>query len=785
MIDQYTGENQLIEESLNQLEFKSVLKYISRYAYSELGYRQVMESRPMEDIYWLRNEHLMIDEMKGLLTLDDSLPFDGLSDARQKLEKSLVENAVLTATEMLSVFEVIRVFRLVKKYFHAREEKYPALWELAQNMHDSIILEKHISDAIDDDGQIKDDASVELQRIRREIFEKSNRLRSKIQNILKRVGEQDMLQDDYVSMREGRFVIPLRSEHKWHMPGIIHGTSQTGATVFLEPSEVIEMNNGISILHSEENREIYRILSMLTTELGQEAREFLKSLDIMAHIDAVRAKARYANDWGGIKPDIIEHNEIWMKDIRHPLLVHAKSRDEVIPMSIDFSDEQRGHLISGPNAGGKTVALKSVGLGIAMALSGIFPLGECKTNIRRIFTSIGDHQSIENDLSTFSSQMYQIKEIISYSMHSALVLIDEIGSGTDPREGAALACGILDTFIEMKLFFIATTHQSSLKTYALNRDVIANASLEFDEEKLKPTYGFLPGIPGNSYAFFLAKNIGMSDLVLKRARSYLSEKEKELEHSISLLQKYRFESVKKRAEADKEKYTLEKSRKKYENKLEQINLRREEIIEKARHEASEIVKNANALIENTIREVQEQKRPFAEIKADYEKQKQAIEERVRKLEDSREKKADVRFEPGDDVVMEESNSRGTVLEVHKEDKQALVEFNGFKFRLPFRQLTKISSPEKKKSSSTDYIRFDAKTRLDLRGMRADEALKETDDFISDALMANQELLTIIHGKGTGALRQAIHDYLKHHPSVSSFRLGDLVEGGSGVTIVTL
>ncbi len=266
------------------------------------------------------------------------------------------------------------------------------------------------------------------------------------------------------------------------------------------------------------------------------------SLDIIAHLDSLIAKGKYAIEYGGIKPEIWDYNEIYLAKLYHPLLVHSKTKKNVIPLSIEFNEQKRGHLISGPNAGGKTVALKSIGINIAMALSGIFPLGECKTNIRTIYTSIGDFQSIEQDLSTFSSQIVQIREILANHNKDSLVLIDEICSGTDPQEGSALAAAIIDSFIETKTFFVATTHQSSLKSYALNRKEIENDSLEFNEKELKPTYKFLQGIPGNSYALFLAMNLELSDLVIKRARKYIDTRQTELEESIKQLQKYRAEA---------------------------------------------------------------------------------------------------------------------------------------------------------------------------------------------------------------------------------------------------
>ena len=783
----------VINESLKQLEFKNVLDFISKYCYSNLGKEIIQKTYPTSDLEYLNREHTLIDEMKNMLVFETGFSLDGTSDIRNLIYKSMVENSTLNAAEILSVGDCIRSFRLIKTYFHDKEIKYPNLTAIAENLFENRILEKHISEAIDDVGEIRDTATRELHRIRTEIKEKSQKLRAKIGKILRKVTEQELVQEDFFSVREGRYVLPIKAENKRALPGIIHGISQTGSTVFLEPAEVIEMNNELSILHSEEQREVWKILANLTKEIGDDSRQYLSSIEIIAHYDALKAKARYALDYNGIKPIVSDIPEIQLKNIRHPLLVQTKGLKSVIPLTLRFDEHKRGHLISGPNAGGKTVALKSIGLNIVMATSGIFPLGECITDFRTIFTAIGDHQSVENDLSTFSSQMLQLRRILDNCDAKSLVLIDEIGSGTDPQEGAAIASGILDTFIELNLFFIATTHQSSLKTYALNREEIENASLEFDEIKLKPTYKFLSGIPGNSYAFVLIENIGFSKLIINRAKKYIDGKQKELEESISVLNKYRTETVKARAEAEKEKLNFQKQLKLYEEKNQELKAKKQEIVDKAKEEASNILRNANALVENTIREIKEQKRAATEVKKEFLAEKVKIDEEAYQISKKKEKKPghenletiDEPIISGDSVVTDNSNNTGTVIEIDATNQTALVDINGFKFRLPVNNLTKIKKPIEKKPSKVEYIKLDTKTRIDLRGKRAEESYKEIDDFINEAILTSAEILTIVHGKGTGALRQTIHNYLKDHPYVESYRLGELVEGGAGVTIVKL
>lgn len=778
--------------SLKELEYPELLRKVSEYSISESARERILQLKPYDDIHMLTKEHTLLAEVIDIYSSNEELPVDGFKDTGNNIEKSRVENAMLSSSELLDVLDTVRIMRRIKQYLRNKTEEYPELFELTSNLFEDRLLEKHITDSIKEDGEIYDNATKELQRIRDKIHGTSNRLRSRLRKILRKTVEEEIVQEDFYSIKEGRFVLPVKAENKRMLSGIIHGVSNTGATVFLEPSEIIELNNELSLLQNEENREIAKILTNLTEEVGNNAIMILSSVDIIIHLDTLRARAKYALDYGGIKPKITEENYVNLQKIRHPLLVHNKGSKNVVPLSIEFKKGKSGHLISGPNAGGKTVALKSIGLNLAMALSGIYPLGECTTNYRSIFTSIGDRQSIENDLSTFSSQISQIKNILENCDYNSLVLVDEIGSGTDPQEGAALASGILDTFIELSLFFIATTHQSSLKTYALNRDEIDNASLEFDEENLKPTYNFLEGSPGNSYAFFLARNVGLSKLVIKRANKYLGNKQKELEQSISVLSKFRSEAIQQRVEAEQEKIKFIELNDKYEQKLAQITLKREKYIKEAQKEAADIVKDANAVIENAIKEVREKEKEknFSEIKKKFSAEKNKIEKRAEKLNKTEkpEKIVPQKIEEGDTVRMEDSVNEGTIISIDNDGKAALVEFGGLKFKTPMKKLIKVKSPEKQeipKESNYEYSSFAALSRIDVRGMRAEEAIDEVDMRISESILSNTEFITVVHGKGTGALREAIQQYLKHHQSVKSFRTGNLTEGGAGVTVVYL
>lgn len=784
--------NNILENSLEELEFGEILNIISKFAYSEAGAEKIQSLRPFTENSEIRNELDLLAEMIKIIDSKENLSFEGFSDISEIFKKAKISNSVLSAGDILDVFDLIQCSRRIFNFFDLLEEEYPLLNQKTAGLHHNKQLERHISEIIDESGEIKDNASPELRRIRSDINRKSQQLRDRVNKILRKTMEADIAQEDFVSVREDRFVIPIKVSNKRTFNGIIHGYSSTGQTVFLEPQEVVEANNEISLLRNEEKREIYRLLEMLTRSVAKDADAFIYSIEVLADLDVIAAKARFSNKFECQKPRINDNNVIRFNDVRHPLLIKKLGKKNVVPLSVDLDDENVGFVISGPNAGGKTVSLKTVGLSTAMALSGIFTTGEVEVCNRSIFTSIGDHQSIENDLSTFSSQISQIRDIIDHAGGKSLVLIDEICSGTDPQEGSALACGIMDTFVEYGIYFVVTTHQSSLKNYALNKGIVKNASLEFDEANLKPSYKFLAGIPGNSYAFNLADNIGLNKAVISRAEKYTFGGQLDLEKSISELNKYKKEAADAKIEHEKLNKILKDKELIYSKKYNDLKLKQKEILDQAKHEAALVVEKANKMIENKIREIEEQKKASGEIKKEFNKEKDAIIKESEKI-----KKEEKELEPevidntplkvGDSVLMKEGDSSiGTLLEIN--GKQAEVDFNGLKFKVKLNKLKRSKkAPEKEKTESfySGVVKFSAPATLDIRGMRANEAIAKLDKQISDSVTSNVPELTIVHGKGTGALREAVRDFLETNHLIQSFREGKLVEGGSGVTIINL
>lgn len=778
----------LFLDSLKQLEFFNVLEKVAKFATTEYAKEKILNSLPQDNIEELNKELNLIEETINLLNLYSNVPLENFGDVRTKLYKSQIENAVLSTGEILEILNFLQISRNIRSFLLSKSEDFPNLAELISPLYENRIIEKHIRETIDETGNVRDTASKELLRIRNEIIEKSAKLRRRLDKILKSIAQEELVQDEFITIREGRFVLPIKIEYKNKISGIIHGVSQTGQTCFIEPAEVIEMNNELSLLESEERREIYRILRNLTEEIADVSEQLLFSLEILIHFDSLIAKSKYAQQYNCQKPIFWDSKEIFLQEIRHPILVHSRGYKNVVPLTISFTEHKRGHIISGPNAGGKTVALKSIGLNITLAISGFFTHGYCKTRYFKIYTSIGDLQSVEQDLSTFSSQILRIKSILENADSDSLVLIDEIVSGTDPHEGSLLAASIIDSFITMNLFFAVTTHQSYLKVFSLTREEIENDSLEFDETNLKPTYKFLQGVPGNSYAFELATLLGLPKHIIERARSYLSRSENEIEQQLKIIYQLKVQSERLKAELEAEKLQLEQLRKEYQQRVNELKTKRKELLDNAKIEAYEIIRKANSLVEKTIKEIREQQKSIGAIKKEFNEQKKEIEEQAKKVFSSLEqssKSLETIFE-GDNVYIDDPTSVGQVIKIFEDTEEALVDFNGLKFKTKLNKLHKVQKQAtESKPTSSEYLKFSAQTKLDLRGFRVHEAIREVDKFISEAILSNIDTITIIHGKGTGALRQSLQEFFQNHPQVESFREGTIEEGGAGVTVVKL
>ncbi len=776
--------DELLQSSLDQLEFHRILQHIAGFAASSLGVEDLSEAGPMTEEEEIRDQLRMVGELRVMLQRDQPPPLDGIYDIREALSVARIPGAYLSGENLLHCASTIASQRKIREYFANRRDQCPLLSELTADTHTNRILEKHITEAIDDAGNVRDNASRELQRIRRDIIDKSAALRGRLQRILRKVSDEELVTDEYVTLREGRLVLPVKVESKRKIPGIIHGESQSGGTVFLEPAEIFDMNNEIAELTFAERREIERILRTLTEELGSESQQFQHGMTILQTVDSLYARARYAEKYNCVEPTVSDEEVILLRDAYHPLLLTRL--DAVVPMSIELDSATRCVVISGPNAGGKTVAMKTLGLITMMALSGIHtPAGVCTVHPCSMFSDIGDQQSLENDLSTFSSHMSRIGEIIRHVSIGDIILLDEIGTGTDPDEGGAIAASILQHLLNRRAFILATTHHSFLKIFAYETEGVVNAGMEFDTSTITPTYNFIVGMPGNSYAFELIERLGFDGKILDDARARLGEERNKMTEIIGQLEEDLAESRRVRDEHRKLRDEAEAIKGKYEAESREFNERKQTIVSEARAEARETLAKANSLIENAIREI----RSGAS--------NDQVKELRRTIEDAREGMAplpkndgkdDPCFKQGDTVRIKGGAQIGELQFDPDEKGNVVVQFGAIRMRSHIDDLESVTRKEiRKESAGRNAVvnASEAETRIDLRGMYADEATVRLEQAISAAIGANIARLEIIHGKGTGALRKRVHDFLAGHPSVASYRQGALTEGGAGVTMVEL
>ncbi len=772
----------LPDASLAELEFGSVLELIVPFTLTERAAEHIRSLRPVLDCEQIAESHAAIAELLELRARGNDLPLERTDDPVRLLHRSMIAGAYLNATELLSLLELLGVSRRVLHFIREHADQMPTVSSFAESLVEHRLLERHIRDAIDPTGAIRDDASAELRRIRTAIADVSARLRSRLRRIVQRLGDEDLLQDDFYTQRDGRLVVPLKVEYKRSLAGIIHGISQTGATVFFEPSEVFELNNELAELRGAEERELIRILQSLTAEVGAHAESIIRADRVLTLLDSLRARALFAEHYRCHQPRIVNDGTIELRQVYHPLLVVAKGREHVVPLSVRFDDKHRGYLISGPNAGGKSIAIKTLGVSAAMALAGIYPLGEMTITPVAIYAAIGDHQSIESNLSTFSSQLVRLRDILQRCNDHTLVVVDEICAGTDPSEGSALAAAIIDQVLECGGYIVATTHQFTLKTYALTRPGLHNASMEFDTERLEPTYRFLPGVPGNSYALELAAALGLPDGVLARARSYVGSEHERIESSIHQLQLLQAEMEEQRARAAREQLHAEQFRRQYEEKFQQFKSKYTQLLEAARLEAAELINRTKEELRQ-IRAAASQAATIDQARQQLQQLEQQITQQIA-THSSQPTSSPEAIEPGDYVELRQTGQRGVVLDVTP--KYVVLEIGSVRMRVPTDAVRRSQqpSPEQRRGGSVP-LKLDAPTEIDVRGLRARDAIAVIERSLNDAVLGGVLRLTILHGTGTGQLRQAIHAFLEKHPLVASYRVGQAGRTDWGTTYVEL
>lgn len=772
---------ELIEQSLQEIEFGKVLELVVPFVMTDRAADHIRSLRPSLDGAALSALHAAIGEIIALRSRGGDLPLERTDDPQRLLDRATIAGAHLTASELLSIVELLEVSRRVAHFIRQHQEEFPHLVVMAAGLVDLRLVERHIRDAVDPTGAVRDDASLELNRLRASIAELTNRLRNKLRRIVQQLGDEELLQDDFYTQRDGRLVVPLKVEYKRSLPGIIHGVSQSGATVFFEPSEVFELNNELAELRSAEEREVLRILQTLTAEVGAHAPSIRAADQALTLLDSLRARVLFAEAYHCHQPTIATEGTIELRKVYHPLLVVRKGRDQVVPLSVTFDARYRGYLISGPNAGGKSIAIKTIGVSVAMALSGIYPLGEVTVSPVTILAAIGDHQSIESNLSTFSSQLVRLRDILSLCNSATLVIVDEICAGTDPNEGSALAAAIIDGVLERGGYIVATTHQFTLKTYALTRQYLLNASMEFDTERLEPTYRFLPGVPGNSYAFELAHALLLPGDVIQRARGYLGAQHEQIEQSIQQLQQLHKELDERYAIAAREQQAAEHFRAQYEDKFRQFKAKYAQLIAAAQAEARHLIEQTRV----ELRRLRQQAEQGSVESARGQLQQLEQQIAAQRLPSSSPSAGKEPIRVGDYVEVIGTSQHGKVIEVS--EKKVVVEIGSVRVSISPDSIRKMEQPPmQQRGDKQRPLKLDAPTHIDLRGLSIADALGQLDRALNDAVLNGIQHLTVIHGTGSGQLRQAIHDFLRGHPLVASFQHGTHGQQTNwGATAITL
>lgn len=786
----------IAERALKTLEYDKVRQQVASYCTSSIGKSAIEELVPQTDFDKVVQLLEEMDEGLSILRVKGNVPMGGVFDVRPSARRAQI-GGMLAAVELMEISSTIRASRILRNFIEDLEADevidIPHFISKKEAMPVLTGLQHEINNCIDDNGAVLDSASQTLRSIRQSLRAEEGKVRSKLESLIRGSNAAKMLSDTLVTIRNDRFVIPVKQEYRHHYGGIVHDQSSSGQTLFIEPDSVVQANNEIHRLKMKEQAEIERILLALSAMVQEVASDLFNLVKVLGDIDVILAKGKYGQANKCTMPKMNQDGYIRLIRARHPLL----PIESAIPNDIEFGKDITAIVITGPNTGGKTVTLKTVGLCTLMAQAGL-PVpaldGSELAVFEQLFADIGDEQSIEQSLSTFSSHMVNIVDILQKFDHESLVLFDELGAGTDPQEGAALAISILDEVHGRGARVMATTHYPELKAYGYNRPGVANASVEFDIETLSPTYRLLIGVPGRSNAFEISSRLGLPESIIDRAKGFTGTDRHEVESMIASL-----EETRRQSEDDAERshallLESETLRKELQDKLQAYEERKEALDKKAKEKARKIVDEAKREAEAIIAELREMRKNADQVVKEHEliEARKRLEEAT-PLEDNKvlKKAAQVKARAqnlvvGDEVKVLSYGQRGTLLE-KVSNTEWVVQMGILKMKISDSDLEYIK-PEKEPVLRTAGVKnrnSHVKLELDLRGERYEDAIVRTEKYIDDALLSNYGRVSIIHGVGTGALRQGIQSYLKKHKRVKSFRFGEAGEGGLGVTVVEL
>ena len=786
-------------KALSSLEYPKIIERLTEKASSPMGKELCRKLQPSTDINKIR---LMQTQTKDALTRlfqKGSVSFGSVKDIRGSLNRLEIGSS-LGIMEILSVCALLENTSRVKAYSRGARSDLPSdsLDSMFEQLAPLTPLSSEIRRCILSEDEISDDASPALRQVRRNMKVTNDRIHTQLSGLVNG-NARTYLQDSVITMRNGRYCIPVKAEYKGQVPGMIHDQSSTGSTLFIEPMAVVKLNNDMRELELQEQKEIEIILAGLSEQIAEEREAIALNLELMVQLDFIFARAGLAMDMNGSEPVFNEEGRVLLKKARHPLIPKKK----VVPVDIRLGDDFDLLIITGPNTGGKTVSLKTVGLLTLMGQAGLHIPALDRSELalfHEIYADIGDEQSIEQSLSTFSSHMTNIVSFLEKADSRSLVLFDELGAGTDPTEGAALAISILSYLHDKGIRTMATTHYSELKVYALSTPGVENACCEFSVETLRPTYRLLIGIPGKSNAFAISSKLGLSDQIIERAKEQISEQDESFEDVLSSLEENRVTIENERLEIARYKEEIKTLKAQLESRQEKLDAQRDRILRQANEEAHKVLEEAKEYADQTMKLFHKFQKNNVDTSA-VERERQELRKRMNKAEKNMSDRQETKkpkkqltakdIRPGDSVKVLSMNLKGTVGSRPDSKGFLFVQMGIIRSKVHLSDLELVDEPvittPSLQKTGAGKIRMSksasVSTEINLLGRTVDEAIAELDKYLDDAYIAHLKSVRIVHGKGTGALRKGIHDYLRRQKHVSSFRLGEFGEGDAGVTIV--
>ena len=778
-----------MKKNYDVLEFYKIINELIDLSRLEKTKEKFLDIDIIKEKSILDRELMLMKEMIDFYKYDDGLELAGLADITKMMNSIDIIGSYLSVEDLATLKKNLTIFRISKSRAKNVRDKYKTIWNLFSDVEEVREIENFISEAINDEGVLKDDASIGLRDVRRQKQNINANIKEKFDELISNKNTQNAIQERIVTQRNDRYVIAVKTDFKGLIKGIEHDRSATGSTVYIEPLNVVSLNNKLREYEAREREEIRKILLRITEIVKTKKEEILEIKEILERLDFIDAKTTYSVNKKCIVPKIINKEYLKLVEARHPLI----DENTVVPINFELGNPENIMLITGPNTGGKTVTLKVAGLLTIMALSGIpIPANE-KTEVgyfHNVLADIGDEQSLEQNLSSFSGHVSKIKDIIEHASSKSLVLMDELGSGTDPMEGAAFAMAIIDYLNKKHVTSIITTHYSEVKAYAFNTTGIKSASMEFNVETLSPTYRLLEGIPGESNALIIARKYGISEEIIENAKSYISEDNQRVEEMLKSIKEKNDKLEMMHAQLEATRAELDKQKNIYEQKMVKLENEKNEIIKRAYEEADNYLKNMQAKAKNLIDKINSEESKKEDAKNAQRSLNMLRESFITdKKKNVKEKKIitqNVDFAVGEEVLVKTMNQNGKILKIMP-DNRIQVQTGILKLVVSTDDIVKIQKKKTNKFKNFASLKRTSQVRgeIDLRGMNADEAIAELETYMDRAMLTGYHEIYIIHGKGTMVLRKKIHEYLRTSKYVAEFKDANQNEGGVGCTVATL